>query len=112
MIRRMVASTPSSTVETGVISPRVTIAVSMRVAGCRQFAVTRAACERTRQVEGECGQRELRPAISVHPVVSVFELGIGGVDATWPSEPTLTILDGAEAVSSGTSSLVSSTGAR
>jgi hypothetical protein len=37
---RMVASPPCSTVETGVMPPRLTIAVSMNVAGCRQFTVT------------------------------------------------------------------------
>ena len=40
---RMVAAPPCSTVETGVMPPRVTIAVFMKVAGCRQFTVTLAA---------------------------------------------------------------------
>jgi hypothetical protein len=39
----MAASPPCSTAETGVMPPRATIAVFMKVAGCRQFTVTWAA---------------------------------------------------------------------
>ena len=39
----IVAAPPCSTVETGVMPPPVTIAVFMKVAGCRQVTVTWAA---------------------------------------------------------------------
>jgi hypothetical protein len=52
---RMVASPPCSTVDTGVMLPWMTIAVSMRVAGCRQLTVTLGRLELVGQAEGERG---------------------------------------------------------
>ena len=60
--------------------PRVTIAVFMKVAGCRQFDRHPGRLELAGQAEGKRGQRELGPAVGVGSVVPVLEPGIGGVE--------------------------------
>jgi len=74
--------------------------------------VTWAAASSPARSEGERRQRELGPAVGLHSVVPGLELGIGGVERDLAERAHVMILDGADAVSSGTSSLVNSTGAR